>query len=98
MKKGEVQRTDNDNDNEARGRMIILKFQCPNFLKTIQNQILLDKTELKNVLEIKEFRDLQSNPNSLSLKDKETDSQRLYKVTKLTSTVCTIPSSCLFLA
>lgn len=67
--------------------MITLKFQRPNFLKAGQNQILLDKTELKNVLERKELRDLQSNPNSLILTDKESDTQRLNKVAKLPSTV-----------
>lgn len=48
----EVHRGDDDNgDDGARRRIITLKLQCPNFLKASHNQILLDKTELKNVLE-----------------------------------------------
>jgi len=54
-----------DSDVGSRGtRTITLKLWCPNFLKAGQNQILLDKTQLKNVLERKEFRNFKSNPNS----------------------------------
>lgn len=69
MRRGEtreVHRGDDDNgdDGARRRRIITLKLQCPNFLKASHNQILLDKTELKNVLEREKFRDLQPNPNS----------------------------------